>query len=82
MAETFPYHAEDGYVVGGITCGWQNVFYCGLYRETNYMPRQWNTCLKTHKPIALFIVSQWRTKCREGNKIIYGCDTMFRHSEN
>ena len=82
-SETFPYYAEDGYVVGGcFACGWKTVSYFGLYRETNGMPRQWNRCLKTHKPIAYFITGQWRTKHRQDKKLIYRCDTTYRHSEN
>lgn len=83
MAETFPYYAEDGFIMGNaFCCGWKAVEYYGLYRETNTMPSQWNEHLKRHKPVAVFITSQWRTPVKENGKLWYGCDTTFRHSEN
>lgn len=83
MSETFPHYSEDGYVPTNTwSSGFDIVFYSGLYRETNNMPHQWNRNMKRSKPVAIFTVSQWRTKCKENGKLWYGCDLIYCHSNN
>lgn len=82
--KTFPHFYEDGYVITDLlTTGWKQIYYGGLYRNTHGMPYQWNKFFKRHKPIALFMQSEWRcSKTEDGKKCWYGCNLTYKYSAN
>ena len=82
MNESFPYYYEDGYIVGGLV-GWKQIYYGAIYRNTQTFPYQWNKAYKSHKPVALFMSSQWRgNKSNDNKKCWFSCNLFYRHSAN
>lgn len=78
-SESFRHYYEDGYLFNG---GWGEIYYAGIYRNTNGMPYQWNKLYKKSKPIALFTSSQWRGNKADSKKCWYGCSLRYRYSAN